>query len=203
MRDLKDVLTAATWTVGFAGVTYIMLIVEPTMGFTTPADYADPVKVLKGYGSSAWFVGDLIYLGVGIAALGVWARSDDRVLRGSAMVAGIGFLFLSSLDRVFLVLPTWLGDDGQATMAVLGVTPVRLAVLRVTVLAFAAMAWQLAGVQPAPGTAGVVWRVVSGLALLGAIAFQVMFLPVPVLFFTWSATYLVVTIRQTPLKRSA
>lgn len=81
MRDSKEAMIAAIWTAGFGAITYIMLVVEPSMGFHTPADYADPEKILGAFESVAWTIADLAYLLIGLAAVGVSLQAHDRILR--------------------------------------------------------------------------------------------------------------------------
>ena len=62
-------LAAAFLAVGFAAVSYVAIAAEPGMGFTTPGDFLDPVKVATGYQSGVWRLEKLFYLGFPRAAL--------------------------------------------------------------------------------------------------------------------------------------
>jgi hypothetical protein len=89
-----------------------MIGVERGMGFSTPADYFDPVKVTAGYASGAWLVSTVHYLTLPVA-LYVLAKSSvqERVSQLGLAAAGLG-LFLGALDLVGIQLASFLPNEG-------------------------------------------------------------------------------------------
>ena len=79
---LGEAVAGTFLALAFIAVSVVLLFVEPGMGFAGVADSFDPAKVLLGAASSAWLVGDLIYLGFGVALVYLAAPSDDRFTSG-------------------------------------------------------------------------------------------------------------------------
>lgn len=56
MRRTSSALAAGYLGVGFAWVSFVAIVVEPDMGFTSFADFFDAQKVAVGYTSTVWLV---------------------------------------------------------------------------------------------------------------------------------------------------
>lgn len=171
--------------VGFAGISFILIAVEPGMGFHSFADYLDPQKVIPQAGSAAWLVGDLLYLGFAVALAALALESGDRLARASAFAAATLFLLVTALDRVLAVLPGAIPEPVHLEAAVLGLVSTRFGVLKVTVLTLAVLAWRTTS------GAARIWRVLAALLLVAAAAFLFVFLPVPLLFAAWFSAWAV------------
>ena len=117
-------------------MSYIMVFVEPGMGFTTPADYFDPDKVAAGYASTAWLVDNIIYLTMPFATWVLARGSDDPYLRWSGVAAGLLLFVVGSIDRVSIQLPSLLPDAEGAQAALVVLIPIRFAVLKTMVVAW-------------------------------------------------------------------
>ena len=188
MKKGKTV-AASFLALGFGTVSFILLFIEPGMGLSGPADYFDPAKVLIGAASPVWLVGDLIYLGFGVALAYLASSSDAPYLRASGLTAAVGFFFIGSLGRVLAELPTFIDDGSRLEVAVLGLLPVRLAALRTTVLALGFFAWRTTR-DRAPGEAGpAAWRGLGYLVLAANAVFVFVFVPVPPLITIWAAWF--------------
>ncbi len=174
---------------GFGTITFILFFVEPGMGFSGPADFFDPAKVVKGSASLAWLVGDLVLLGFG-AALGYLASSsNDRYLRASGLSAAVLFVFIGCLGRVLAGLPAFIGNAGHLEIAVLGLVPVRLAALRTAVLAFGFFAWRTTRDNEPGEPTPAAWRGLGYLVLAASAVFVFVFVPAPPLFAIWAAWF--------------
>ena len=186
-----DTAAASFLALGFGGVTAILLFVEPAMGFGAFADYFDPARVLAAAPSTAWLIGDLIYLGFGPALARLAVSSADRYLRATGLIAAVAFFFIGSLGRVMAALPAIIEPADQLQAAVLGLLPVRFAALRTTVFALGVFAWRTTRPTPGDPRRSPAWQGLGYLALAASIAFIFVFLPVPLLFAVW-ATWLAV-----------
>jgi hypothetical protein len=182
-------IAASFLALGFAIVSFIFLVIEPRMGFSELSDFFDPAKVLSAVGSPAWFVGKVIYLGFGVALQYLAFSSNDRYLRASGLIAAVGFVFIASLGRVLDQLPTFIGDDSQLQVAVLGFLPVRLAALRTTVLALGVFAWRSTRDHEPGETSSAVWRGFGYLVLAASATFLFVLIPVPLVFTVWATWF--------------
>jgi hypothetical protein len=182
---LANTLAAGCIALGFGVVSFIMLRIEPQMGFVTPADYFDPENVVAGYATTAWKVENLIYLLLPFALLVLARSADDTRARVSGVIAAVLFFLLGALDRVGIQLPA-LAPDGEAVRAALmAMLPVRAAVLKTAVVALGALAWTT---TRAPGGKGMwtgAWRGLGWVILAGSGLFVFVFVPAPLLFFVW------------------
>ena len=192
MRKGK-VVAAAFVALGFVFVSFVLLVVERRMGLTSVADFFDPAKVLVGLASPVWLIGDLIYLGFGLALAYLTTSSEDRILRATGLIAAAGFVFIGCLGQVAKMLPSLIADSGHVETALLGLLPVRLAALRTTVLALGIFAWRTTRDRETGQSGPVAWRALGYLVLAASVAFLFVFLPIPVLFAIWA---LWLTIRE-------
>ncbi len=174
---------------GFLFVAIVMLFVEPGMGFAGPADFFDPVKVLRGAATVVWAVEDVIYLGFGIALVYLALRSDDRWLRAAGIAAGVLLVLVANLSRVLALLPGYIDDPVRLDAAASGLLPVRFAALRTGVLALGLFAWRTTRGPADGGREAGLWRGFGYLVLVGAAAFNFVFFPVPLLFTIWAVWY--------------
>jgi hypothetical protein len=156
------------------------------MGFAGFADYFDTAKVLVGAASTAWLVGDLVYLGFGLALAQLALPSADRYLRTSGLVAAVGFFFIGSLGRILALLPTVIGHPDQLDAALLGLLAVRFAALRTTVFALGLFAWRTTRPGATGDVGSVAWRGLGYVVLAASSVFVFVFVPVPLLFAVWA-----------------
>ncbi len=183
----RQTVAAAFLALGFATVSAIFILVEPGMGFAGFADYFDPAKVIDAAPSVAWMLGDLIYLGFGVALFVLAISAAEPARRSSALIAAALFFFIGCLGRILAVLPSMIADKADLEAAVLGLLPVRFAALRVTVFALGVYAWRTT-VEPG---AGLLWRGLGLLVLVAAVVFLFRFIPVPLLFMVWALVFAV------------
>lgn len=186
MKSAKA-LAAADLAVGFGIISFIMLGIEPGMGFTTPGDFLDPVKVTRGYASIPWLVSTVIYLTFPVA-LYVLARSIQRrsISELGLAAAALG-LFLACLDAVGIQLRFLLPGEEQVRLAVTALLPIRFAVLKATVVMLGLFAWGTTRTGAGHGPGMRSWRILGWAVLLVSVAFVFVFVPVPVAFFLWAA----------------
>lgn len=187
MRIPKTV-AAGFLGVGFGWVSFVLLFVEPGMGFTEPADFFDAEKVAAGYSTVAWSVSSVVYL-LFLPALWIVAKSVDRpVVEWSGLVSGLLFLVVGAIDRVGIQLPTLLPTGEAVVAAVAATLPVRFALLKSAVVTLGVFAWGTTRLSPSSGAGDKVWRGFGWLTLLLSIAFLFIFVPVPIVFFVWGLT---------------
>ncbi len=181
------VLAAADLAVGFGIISYIMLGIEPGMGFTTPGDYFDPVKTAAGYASLPWLVSTIVYLTFPVA-LYVLARSTGRrgVSQLGLAAAALGLL-LGSVDLVGLQLHSLISGQEEVRLAVAALLPIRFAVLKATVVLLGLFAWGTTRAGAGHGLGMRSWRILGWAVLLVSVAFLFVFVPVPIAFFIWAA----------------
>lgn len=180
---------------GFAWVSYVLLFIEPGMGFTDPADFFDPEKVAAGYTSLVWSVSSVVYM-LFLPALWVIAKSSDAPLvRWSGITAGLLFLVVGAIDRVAIQLPTLLPTSDAVVSGVAAVLPVRFALLKSAVLTLGVSAWGTTRVGPSGGAGDKMWRGFGWLTLLLSIGFVLVFIPVPMVFFLWGTILTVRSLR--------
>lgn len=177
MRKTLDTVAAGVLVAGFAYVCYGALVVEPGMGFRTPADYVNPALILAATRTTLWYIGEIVYIAIGVSCVYLAGRFTDRYAWVAGTVAGIGFAFIGILDRVFLDLPTWLGDEQQTTVSVLGFIPLRLAVLRMAAGSFGVFAWRVSMATSIRGRWYTLWRVLGYVMLVAGIVFVFVFIP--------------------------
>ncbi len=180
-------LAAGYLAIGFGVISFIMIRIEPGMGFVTPADYFDPVKVTVGYASVPWVVSSLLYLTFPIA-LFVLARSFvQRGVSQLGMAAAALGLFLGSIDRVGVQLPSLLSRGEEVQVAVAALLPIRFAVLKTTVVVLGLFAWGTTRANDGHGIGMRSWRILGWAVLAVSVAFLFVFLPAPIAFSVWAA----------------
>lgn len=194
-----DRVAAGYLAIGFAVVSYIAVRIEPSMGFVTPIDYFDPVKVAAGYSSLPWLVENLLYFTFPVA-LFVLSRSgvQERVARLGVAAACV-WLVLASIDRVGIQLSSMTSSQFDVTAAVAAMLPVRLAVLKATVVSTGLFAWATTRTSDPTGVAMRSWRALGWIVLLTSVAFFFVFLPMPVVFCVWTVG-LTLTLGETGLR---
>ena len=196
----QGTLVAASFlALGFVAISLILVAIEPGMGFTGPADYFDPSKVLIGSESLVWLLGDLIYLGFSVALAYLALGSDDRFLRASGLAAAVTFLLIASLGRTLAQLPILISDKGRLEAAVLGLAAVRFGTLKTMVVALGTFAWRTTR-EGAAGVGSAAWRGLGYLLLAASATFVFVFIPIPLLFTVWAVWFAVRQARgaQTP-----
>jgi len=193
---VSRVVAAGVLAVGFGWVSFVMLLVEPGMGFTEPADFFDAEKVTAGYTSFVWSVSSVVYM-LFLPALWVISRSsDDLHVRWSGMASGLLFMAVGAIDRVGVQLPGLLSTDDAVVSAVAATLPVRFALLKSAVVMLGVLAWGTTRVSLAGGAGSWMWRGLGWLVLLSSIGFLFVFIPVPVVFFVWGATLSLMSLRR-------
>ncbi len=189
-------LAAGYLAFGFGVVSFIMLGIEPGMGFVRPADYFDPVKLAAGYASKAWLVSSLLYLTFPVP-LFVLARSSagKHVSHFGLAAAAVGLL-LATLDLVGTQLPSLLPGEQEVRVAVAAMVPIRYAVLKATCVLLGLFAWETTRATAGHGLAVRGWRALGWLVLAVSVASLFVFVPVPVAFFLWAVGLTVACTRQ-------
>ena len=183
-----NVLAAGFLGVGFAWVSYVMLFVEPGMGFEGPTDFFDPQKVAAGYGTSVWLVTNFVYLALPIAVMAIVLRAKDPLLQWSGMGSALLWLTVGSIDRVGIQLPDLVASDEALLAAVAAALPTRYAILKGAVLALGLFAWRTTRAGDAEGPARGVWHGLGWVVLALSVGFMFAFIPVPVAFAIWGVT---------------
>ncbi len=180
-------LAAADLAVGFGVVSFIMLGIEPGMGFLKPGDFFDPVKVTVGYASTPWLVSTLIYLTFPVALV-VLARSSGRrgVSELGLAAAALG-LILGCIDVVGIQLHSLLPKEEEVRAAVAALLPIRFAVLKATVVVLGLFAWGTTRTTAGHGLAVRAWRILGWFVLVVSVAFLFVFVPAPIAFCLWAA----------------
>ncbi len=180
------VLAAADLAIGFGIISFIMLGIEPGMGFVSPADFFDPVKATVGYASMAWLVSTIVYLTFPVALV-VLARSTGRGVSELGLAAAALGLFLGCIDVVGIQLHSLLPTEERVRVAVGALLPIRFAVLKATVVVLGLFAWGTTRANAGPGLAGRSWRILGWVVLVVSVGFVFVFVPAPVAFFLWAA----------------
>ena len=186
-------IAAAFLAIGFGFISLVLLVIEPRMGFATLADYFDPSKVFAAADSPAWILGDIVYIGFGVALAYLAVTSADAPLRAAGLMAAVGFFLVGCLGRVAGGITGFVAATNQEEAALLGLLSVRLAVLRTSVFSLGIVAWRTTVTEAGRGPGPVLWRGFGLLVLAASIAFVFVFLPVPLLFAVWAAWF---TVRQ-------
>jgi hypothetical protein len=180
-------LAAAVLAVGFGVVSYIMIALEPGMGFVTPADYFDPVKVTAGYASLPWLVSTLLYLTFPVALFVLAkASAQERVSQFGLTSAALGLL-LGSIDLVGVQLSSLLSGKENLQAAVAALLPIRFAVLKATVVMLGLFAWGTTRESVGHSIGVRSWRALGWMVLGVSIVFLFVFVPAPIAFFVWAA----------------
>jgi hypothetical protein len=180
---------------GFGWVSYVLLFVEPGMGFTETADFFDREKVAAGYTSLVWSVSSVVYM-LFLPALWVLARSSDAPLvRWSGIAAGVLFLVVGAVDRVGIQLPTLLPTRDAVLSSVAAVLPVRFALLKSAVVTLGVFAWGTTREALSRGAGDKIWRGFGWLTLLLSVGFVFVFNPAPIAFFLWGTVLAVRSLR--------
>lgn len=180
------VLAAGFLAFGFGVVSYVMIRVEPGMGFVTPADYFDPIKVTAGYASVPWLVVNLFYLTFPVAVFVLGRSSVPERFSQLGLAAAVSGLFLGTIDRAGMQLPTLLPSEQEVRVAVAAMLPIRFAVLKATVLMLGVFAWGTTRTNDGRGIPMRLWRALGWLVLVVSIAFLFVFIPVPIAFCVWA-----------------
>jgi hypothetical protein len=196
MARASTIVAAGIIAAGFAYVCYVSLLIEPGMGYRTPADYVNPALFLAGTQTMVWYIGELIYIAIGVSCVYISAQFVDRYTWIAGALAGIGFVFIGILDRVFLDLPTWMASEEQVTASVLGFMPLRLATLRLAAVAFGVFAWRVSIATSMQIRWPKLWRGIGYLALLAAVAFVFVLIPMVFIFLVWSVGFFALLLRQ-------
>jgi len=193
----KSEVVAAGWlAVVFLWTSYVMLLVEPGMGFQTPADFLDPAKVAIGNASVYWLISNLLYLSVPVAVMTVVVSADDRLVQWSGLATSILWLVLGSMDRVGIQLPDLMVSDEAVLAAIAAMLPVRFAILKASAFSFGAFAWSVTRVDRRAGTGPRLWRALGWLILLSSVAFLFVFLPVPIAYALWAVAFTATGLRS-------
>lgn len=180
-----NVFAASFLGVGFACVSYVMLFLEPSMGFKNPADYFDAQKVAAGYASTAWLVTSVLYLAFPIAVMAIAYSANDRHLQWFGVGAALLGLMLGAVDRAGSQLPALLPTHEAVLAAVAALLPIRFAILKATVVALGLFAWRTTRTGSAHGAGPRVWRGFGWVVLVASVGFMFVFIPVPVVFAIW------------------
>jgi hypothetical protein len=202
MRALT-VVAAGMLAVGFGWVSYVLLFVEPGMGFTEPADFFDAEKAAAGYTSLVWSVGSVVYMLFLPAAWVISRSSDNLYVRWSGIAAGLLFLVVGTIDRVGGQLSAMLSTDEAVIAAVAAMLPVRFALLKSGVVTLGVLAWGTTRVSFAGGVGNRIWRGFGWLTLLASMGFLFLFIPVPLVFFVWGVTLTFLLLRNSRTSVSA
>jgi hypothetical protein len=179
-------LAAAFLAVGFAAVSYVAIAAEPGMGFTTPGDFLDPVKVATGYQSGVWRVENLFYLGFPVALWILALPCPERLQRWSGALAGLFFLVVGAIDRVGIQLPFLLTDERSVQASVAALLPIRFALMKCVVLTICIFAWRTTRNAPASGAMSRLWRAYGSVMAFVGVAFVFVFIPAPVAILVWA-----------------
>ena len=183
-----NILAASFLGLGFAWLSYVMLFVEPGMGFEDPADFFDPQKVAVGYTTSVWLVSNFVYLGFPVAVMALVLRATDPLLRWSGIASGLLWLTVASIDRVGIQLPDLIASDEALLAAVAATLPTRFAILKGAVVTLGLFAWRTTRTGEAGGPATRVWRGLGWVVLALSVGFMFAFIPVPIVFAIWGVT---------------
>lgn len=183
-----NVLAASFLGLGFAWVSYVMLLVEPGMGFEGPADFFDPQKVAVGYTTSVWLVSNFIYLAFPVAVMALVLRATDPLLQWSGIASALLWLTVGSIDRVGMQLPDLIASDEALVAAVAATLPIRFALLKGAVVTLGLFAWRTTRTGEAGGPAKRVWRGLGWVVLALSVGFMFVFIPVPIAFAVWGIT---------------
>ena len=184
MRNVK-VVAAGFLGVGFGWVSYVMLFVEPGMGFERPADFFDAQKVAAGYAAAVWFVSNMFYLMVPVAVMAIAYTGGDPLLQSFGLSSALLWLVVGAVDRVAIQLPSLLPTN-EAVVAAIAVTlPIRFGILKAAVVALGFFAWKTTRVGTGVGAGARVWRGFGWVVLAASLGFLFAFLPVPVVFAVW------------------
>ncbi len=180
-------LAAADLAIGFGVISFIMLGIEPGMGFVKPGDFFDPVKVTVGYASMAWLVSTIVYLTFPVALCVLAKSTGRRGLSELGLAAAALGLLLGCIDLVGIQLHSLLPREEEVRVAVAALLPVRFAVLKATVLVLGLFAWGTTRGSAGDGLGARSWRILGWAVLVVSVAFLFVFLPVPIAFFVWAA----------------
>jgi hypothetical protein len=186
-------LGAAYLATGLGMVVYIMLVLEPAMGFAAVADYMDPDKIAANARSVPWLLVDLFYLSLFVGVIAIVRGSDDRALVWAGVAGAFAFFLVGAIDRVVADLHGLVADEATRRSALIAMLPVRLAVLKTAAMGMALFAWRTTRQGEARGALDRAWRLFGYLVLATGIAFVFVFVPAPVVFFVWAAA---LTVRQ-------
>lgn len=184
---------------------FVLVVLEPAMGFHHFSDYTDLRKVMPALGSVAWAVSnvDHLVLGLGLALFTAGTRFEEsaalRVARVFGVAASCLFVVVGMSGIVGNKL-TNLMDAGSAETAILGLIGFRMTLLYAAVACFGALILALS----ASPRIGRIWIRVLGAAVgLLALLFPWVATPVPLLIFVWSVCYLILETRRTRLSNAS
>ena len=182
---------AAGLAISYGVGSFVMLAVEPGMGFRSVADYFDPLLLVPALDSVAWLVSDVCHLvnGCLIAVLGVTlagtASAAHRLTRITAAGAAILFILLAMLDRAAAGLPALVADNELRSTIALAFVSARMGVLFAAVCIAGAFTISVTAIlRDAP----VAHRVTGYAVGAAAFGFWLVPTPIPVLLAVWSAS---------------
>jgi hypothetical protein len=183
-----NVLAAGFLGIGFVWVSYVMLLVEPGMGFESPADFFDGEKVAAGYTSTVWLVSNFVYLAFPISLIAIALHAKDPLLQWSGLASALLWLIVGAIDRVAIQLPDLVVSDEALLAAIAATMPTRFALLKGAVLTLGLFAWRTTRAGAAGDRAAPIWRGLGWVVLALSIGFLFAFIPVPIAFAVWGLT---------------
>lgn len=181
----RNTLAAAYLGVGFAWVSFVAIVVEPDMGFTTFADFFDGQKVAEGYTSNVWLVSNFLYLTFPIAVLVIVNSGNDRLLQWAGVSSALLWLLVGAVDRVGIQLHMLLPTNEAVITAVAATLPIRFALLKSAVLSLGVVAWRTTRGGTASGVGARLWAALGWIVLLLSLGLMFVFTPAPVAFSIW------------------
>ena len=181
-------------SIAFLVHSFVLLVLEPAMGFREFADFFDLEKVLPALGSTAWSIGNLMHLLAGFGLLFLAAGIQSANIQRSAVTAAFGF----AAAPLFVVIGMS-GFVGNQLVGVLTETAQRDAALlgmimgSRTMILYAAMALFGGMIILLSFQSGLInrWlRIYGVLAGVAALIFAFFPTPIPLIFFLWCVAFL-------------
>lgn len=189
MDRILRIIAAGILAAGFTYVSFVSLVIEPAMDFKTAADYANPSLILESTKSLVWYIGEFIYIFIGISCIYLAGQFKDQYLRIAGVISGFLFVFIGVLDRTLLDLPEWLGNEQQVITSVLGVIPWRLAAVKIAAISFGIFSWRVSSTTEILLRWPRLLRIMSYLILLAAIIILFIFVPMILLINLWCIVF--------------
>lgn len=189
----STVFASLILALGFAWVTYVLMVWEPQNGFAEIADYFDPDKLRPANQSFMWLSVDRLYLCMAVAILLMAVRLRDQSGRPLALIVATGSIasamqaLIGMIGIVTAALPGLIAEPGVVDATTLGLVATRFAVL--FTLTFALGGWIIC---MSWHNLSILWfpRVLSYCGMLAGVVcmlFWLMPLPVPALLALWFA----------------
>ncbi len=181
---------AAMLAIAFLSHSIVLLIFEPAMGFREFSDFFELEKIVPALGSTAWNVGNVMHVLVGIGLLflssGISSSSTPRptLMAASGFAAAPLFVVVGMSGIVGEQLLGLLGNGADRDAALLGL----LIGTRTTVLYAAAVLFggMVIAISAQSGFAPR-WLRLLGLPVgIAAMVFAVFPTPLPLFLFIWS-----------------